>query len=116
MLSPLENYFARQTEPLKSCLGFLRGYILHFDERITEAWRYGMPFYLFNGKRFCYLWINKSGNIPYIGFTDGYKMTHPALVSEKRARMKIWLADSSGDIDTETLDALLKQAVGLVTP
>jgi hypothetical protein len=70
-------------EPIKSCLQFLRDYILKFDEDITEQWLYGMPFFYYKGKRFCYLWIHKKYHKPYIGIVDGHKIDHPELLAEK---------------------------------
>jgi hypothetical protein len=56
MLRPVDQYFALQEELAKTCLLFLRTLILQQNENISEAWRYGMPFYCYKGKRFCYLW------------------------------------------------------------
>ena len=46
MLSPIDNYFLQQKEPIKSCLEFLRQHILKFDKGITEKWQYGDAFLL----------------------------------------------------------------------
>lgn len=59
MLNAIDNYFLSKDEPIKSCLLFLRDYILNFDKNITEAWKYGMPFYWYKGKMFCCLWVYK---------------------------------------------------------
>ena len=59
MLNALDNYFLKQEEPAKSCLLFLRNYILEQDANINETWKYGMPFYYYQGKMFCYLWTDK---------------------------------------------------------
>jgi hypothetical protein len=45
MLRPIDNYFLQHEEPTKSCLQFLREHILQIDKNITEAWKYGMPFF-----------------------------------------------------------------------
>jgi hypothetical protein len=44
MLSPIDNYFQKQNEPIKSCLEFLHQQILNTDANITESWKYRMPF------------------------------------------------------------------------
>ena len=98
MLRPIDNWFLQKDEPLKSCLQFLRGYILRQDAGITEAWQYGMPFYCYKGKRVCYLWVHKKYHQPYIGIVEGKKINHPDLITEKRARMKILLLDPAKDI------------------
>jgi len=67
MLRPIDNWFLQKEEPIKSCLQFLRDYILRQDAAITETWKYGMAFYCYKGKRFCYLWVHKKYGLPYIG-------------------------------------------------
>lgn len=112
-LSPIENYFAQKTEPIKGCLLFLRTHIKHFDPRISEEWKYGMPFYYLNKKMFCYLWVHKKHKLPYIGFAEGRQLNHPDLLIEKRARMKILLIHPEKNIPVKTIDSLLKHAVRL---
>jgi hypothetical protein len=48
-------FYLEKEEPVKGCLLFLRQHILSYDKNITEAWKYRMPFYCYNGKMFCYL-------------------------------------------------------------
>lgn len=113
MLRPIDNYFLQHTEPVKSCLGFLRMHILELDEHITETWRYGMPFYCYKGKRFCYLWTHRKHHQPYIGIVDGKSIHHPDLIAEKRARMKILLLDAAKDIPVKKIDMILKEVLAL---
>ena len=47
MLRLIDNYFLQKEEPVKSCLEFLRDYILNQDDNITEDWKYSMPFYFY---------------------------------------------------------------------
>lgn len=112
-MKPIDNYFNQKDEPVKSCLLFLRSHILHSGSDITEIWRYGMPFYCYREKRFCYLWVNKKTLQPYIGIVDGYKINHPSLLQEKRTRMKILLIDPSKDVAVKTINAILKAAIAL---
>src|SRR5882757_10458767 len=111
MLRPIDNYFLQQPEPAKSCLQFLRAHILRSDPNITEAWKYGMPFFCYNKKMFCYLWTHKKYGQPYIGFVEGHHLDDPNLLSEKRARMKILLIDPAKDIPIKRINNLLKQAL-----
>jgi hypothetical protein len=111
MLRPIDNYFLQQDEPTKSCLHFLRTYMLTKDECITECWKYRMPFYCYNDRMLCYLWVHKKYKQPYIGFVDGKNIHHPDLIVEKRARMKILLIDPTKDIPIEKMDDLLNVAI-----
>ncbi|MEO6454205.1 MAG: DUF1801 domain-containing protein [Ginsengibacter sp.] len=113
MLRPIDNYFLHHEEPVKSCLQFLREYILKQNSNIVEAWKYGMPFYCFKGKMFCYLWVHKKYKLPYIGFVRGKEMDHPDLVIEKRAKMKILLLDAAKDLPVKKINAILKTALDL---
>lgn len=113
MLRPIDNYFLQKEEPSRSCLQFLREYILKLDPNITEAWRYGMPFYFYKDKRFCYLWIHKKYQQPYLGIVDGNKINHPDLIIEKRARMKILLVDAGKNIPVKKINKILKDVLDL---
>src|SRR5438309_2947596 len=98
MLREIDNYFIEKEEPVKSCLLFLREYILSHDPNITEEWKYKMPFYCYRGTMFCYLWVHKKNGLPYLGIVEGKRTDHPALIIEDRARMKIMLFDPTEDI------------------
>ena len=113
MLRPIDNYFLQKEEPIKSCMQFLRGHILQYDKNITEAWKYGMPFYCYGKKMCCYLWVHKKYLQPYIGFVEGASLHHTDLLQEKRARMKILLIDPNKNIPIKKIDAILKDMVEL---
>ena len=112
MLKPADNFFLQQDEPAKSCLLALRKMILDY-ENVTESWKYGMPFYCYHGKMFCYLWFHKKYNQPYLGIVEGAKINHPLLIQEKRARMKIMLIDPVKDIPVKTINGILKEVLSL---
>lgn len=113
MLNALDNYFLKQEEPVKSCLLFLRKCILEQHANISETWKYGMPFYCYQGKMFCYLWTHKKYKQPYIGIVEGQRMSHPDLIQEKRARMKILLVDATKDIPVKKIQTILQEAIRL---
>jgi len=113
MLRDIDNFYLQKDEPVKSCLLALREIILSQDKDITSAWKYGMPFFCYKGKMFCYLWIHKNRLQPYIGLVEGKHLTHPDLLSEKRSRMKILLIDPSKDLPVKKIQLILKQAIDL---
>jgi hypothetical protein len=113
LLRPIDNYFLQKDEPVKSCLQFLRDFILNYDNNITEAWKYGMPFYCYKGKMFCYLWVHKKTHKPYIGIVEGRKIEHPLLVIEKRARMKIMQLDAGQDVPLDAINEIMGMAINL---
>jgi hypothetical protein len=113
MLRPIDNWYLQKDEPARSCLGFLRSHIVKMDPRITEAWKYGMPFFCYDGKMFCYLWVHKKFRQPYLGIVEGQKINHPDLLQEKRARMKIFLLNPEKDLPIKTIDSILQQTIRL---
>ena len=112
-LRPVDNWFLQKDEPLKSCLQFLREYILKQNAGITESWKYGMPFFCYKGKMVCYLWVHKKYGQPYLGIVEGKKNEHPDLIIEKRARMNILLLDPDRDIPIKKINAILKEVLAL---
>ena len=113
MVSELDNFYLSQPEPLKSCLLALRAIILDQDKNITAEWKYRMPMFCYKGKMLCYLWVHKTLHKPYLGIVDGKLIDHPALILEKRARMKIMLFDADGDLPVGDIEDVLAQAIRL---
>ena len=113
MLNDIDLFYQQKEEPVKSCLIALREIILDQDPEIKVAWKYGMPFFCYKGKMFCYLWVHKVTHQPYIGFVEGKHLNHPNLIMEKRARMKIMLFDAGLDLPVGIIEDLLQQALDL---
>jgi hypothetical protein len=112
MTTELDNFYLNQDEPNQSCLMALKDIILAQDKtHITAAWKYKLPFFLYKGKMFCYLWIHKKTKLPYIGIVEGHKIEHPDLIIEKRARIKIMLFDPNKDLPIEAINEVLNLAI-----
>lgn len=111
MLRPIDAYFLKHEEPVKSCLQFLRDHLLKLDKNLVEEWKYGMPFYCYNGKMCMYLWVHKKYKQPYIGIVEGQKLKHPELIQERRARMKILLIDAEKNIPVKKINSILKKVI-----
>jgi hypothetical protein len=113
MLREIDEYYLQKEEPVKSILLFLREYILKFDQNITEAWKYKMPFFCYKGKMFCYLWTDKKIHQPYLGIVEGKRINHTGLIIQNRSRMKIMFFDPNKDIPIDTIHFILKQAIDI---
>lgn len=109
----LDNFYMQQDEPIKETLLALREIILHQDKDITNAWKYGMPFFCYKGKMFCYLWFHKKYKQPYIGIVEGKRFDEPFLIQENRSRMKIMLLDPNKDLPLKTIESILQKAINL---
>ena len=91
----------------------LRDIILKLDPEITAQMKYGMPFFCYKGKMFCYLWFHKKHQQPYLGMVEGSHLHHPNLIIEKRSRMKIMLFNPDEDLPIETIEHILQEALNL---
>ena len=114
MINAVDNYILNLPETDKNCMLFLRSWILKQHPLITESLKYGMPFYSFNKKMFCYLWKSKTHPFPYIGFVNGHQLHHKDLLQEKRARMKILLVNPNEDIPVKKLNVIFEEAIKLM--
>jgi hypothetical protein len=112
-LSHLDNFYLQKEEPLQSCLLALKAIILSQDKDVSSAWKYGMPFFCFRNKMFCYLWVHKKTQQPYIGIVEGKHFDHPELIIEKRSRMKIILFDADKELPVKTINSILQHAINL---
>jgi hypothetical protein len=110
-----DEFYIKQEEPLRSFYLALREIILLYNENITESMKYGMPFFSFKGKMFCYFWFHKKYQKPYIGWVEGGYINHPDLLKESRSRMKIYLLDPVKDIPVDTIKMLLEKAISFYT-
>ncbi|MGL4630552.1 MAG: DUF1801 domain-containing protein [Leadbetterella sp.] len=113
MIRELDNFYLQQEEPTKSTFLALREIILQQDQDISNVWKYGMPFFCYKGKMFCYLWIHKKYKQPYIAIVEGKHFEEPFLMQENRSRMKIMLIDPSKDLPMQTIVNILQKAIDL---
>lgn len=109
----LDNFYLQQDEPTNGTLLALREIILEQDKDVTNAWKYGMPFFCYKGKMFCYLWFHKKYKQPYIGIVEGNRFDEPFLIQEVRSRMKIMLLDPNEDLPLQTIENILQKAINL---
>lgn len=111
-MKQVDDFFNDLTEPNKSFLLALKHIVQQHIPQLQLSIKYGLPFFTINGRLFCYFWTHKKFNHqPYISFMDGYRMQHPVLLQEKRARAKIFLMDPLADIPLATVKQLLNEAI-----
>ncbi|TDO73072.1 uncharacterized protein DUF1801 [Flavobacterium chryseum] len=112
-MKQLDDFYLNQEEPIKETLLALKEIILKQDQDITNVLKYGMPFFCYKGKMFCYLWIHKKLKQPYIGIVEGKHFDESFLIQEDRSRMKIMLFDSDEDLPLEKIEMVLQKALNL---
>jgi len=107
----LDNFYLQQEEPLRSCMYALRQLILDFHPDMTADWKYKMPFFMYRGKMFCYIWKDKKTNQPYIGLAKGKELNHPKLELGNRKLIPIYRIDAEKDIPVAEMYEIFQQAV-----
>lgn len=108
-----DQFYLTKEEPVKSTLLAMKTIILQQHPDITHVLKYGMPFFCYRQKMFCYLWIHKKFRNPYLGIVEGSYFNESFLLAEKRSRMKIMLLDPTADLPIEAIKALIQKAIGL---
>lgn len=110
-MKELDEFYMKQDEPLKGCFLALQQIILSQDNDITHTLKYGVPFFSYKGKMFCYLWFHKKYKQPYIGIVEGNRFDESFLIQEKRKRMKIMLLDQNNDLPVTTIISVIQKAL-----
>lgn len=95
--SPLEAFYTGLSEPVQSAYLYIRSHILK-DEAVTESYKWKLPFFDYKGKYFCYLWQDKKSALPYVAFTQGKHLDHPALVQGDRTQIAVLHFDPRYDL------------------
>jgi hypothetical protein len=112
-MKAIDDFYMKQEEPVRSCFLAMKEIICAQDKEIVSTLKYGMPFFVYKGKMFCYLWFHKKYKQPYLGIVEGKLMEHPLLIQEKRSRMKIMLLDPEKDLPIKTIQSILKKMMKL---
>ena len=111
MITDHDNYYLNQEEPYKSCLLALKDIILGLDSEITPEWKYGLPFFYYKKKMFCYFWKDKKTQEPYIGICRGNEIEHPLLETGDRKKIKIFRVNPNEDINLKSLKEIFVLAM-----
>lgn len=107
ILNPIDQHYEKQKEPYYSTLHFLRKFILKNNTEITEAFKYGTPFFIYKKKNLAYLWIDKKSKNAYIGFPNGKLVEHKALYGEDKKYVKKYFVNPNEDININEINALI---------
>ena len=116
MQESVDHYFNSLQEPQRSCLLYLRTFLLEFSEKMSEKRSNNTPFYYYNKKSIGFISYDPKTKEIYFSFTNGHKLKHPKLVSEGRKKMKIFRIDPTKDIDVKNLKQVLEAAISIYKP
>ncbi len=112
-MSKLDEFYLDQKEPLGSCLIALRDLIKAYNDQITERWYYRLPCFFYKDKIFCYVWIDKKTQNPYIAFYPGTKLKHPLLEQGNRTQSKVLHIQADEDLPLETIYNIISESLTL---
>lgn len=112
-MNELEKFYDSLDEPNQSCFLFLKQFILNFDSAMSEHWKWKLPFFYYEGKPFCYLWMDKKTTFPYVTFVRSLEIMRPELELGNRKKMKALTINPNKDIDIELLEEIMNESLTL---
>ena len=112
-MKAIDRFYFDQKEPIKSCLLALKSVILNYNTEFESKWYYRLPCFMYKNQIFCYLWVDKKSQFPYIAIGKGVKIEHPDLIQEKRTFTKLLMIDPNNDIPIEKIHMLFDMAMEL---
>ncbi|MCD8166818.1 MAG: DUF1801 domain-containing protein [Bacteroides sp.] len=113
MVKASDEYYLYKEEPQKSCLMALRELILAQDPEITETLKWDIPCFCYGKRIFCYLSVELRTGDPYLLMVEGRYLAHPGLEAGGRKKMKIFRVKAGEDIPIESVEEMLREALGL---
>ena len=112
-MKPAEQYIFNQKEPFQSIMLYVRSVILRTLPNVEEKYNYGIPFYHYNKKPFCYFNILRGTNFVDIAFIKGalLKEQFPLLKDyNNRKYVRSLQYENLESIDEGQLIAILREA------
>ncbi|WP_255517999.1 DUF1801 domain-containing protein [Fulvivirga sp. M361] len=109
----IDNFYLEKEEPVKSCLLALRDSILNYNQSFEPVWKYRLPCFLYRNHIFCYLWVDKKTQHPYIAIGKGRDIDHPELIRGNRTFVKLLFIDPKKDLPIKTIHTIFDLAMGL---
>lgn len=113
MLREIDNFYLTKEEPVKGCLLALRDIVLNYNSMLEPAWKYRLPCFMYGNHIFCYLWVDKKTQQPYIAIGKGRYIEHPELIQGNRTFVKLLMVDPQKDIPVETIYTIFDMAMKL---
>lgn len=109
----IDHFYLDKDEPLKSCLLTLKDIILDYNLEFEPVWKYRLPCFMYQNKIFCYLWVDRKSQHPYIAIGKGVKIDHPDLIQGNRTFVKLLMINPEEDIPIEKIHKIFDMAMKL---
>lgn len=112
-MKAIDNFYLDQEEPIKGCLLAMKVIILDYNAALESRWYYRLPCFMYKNQIFCYLWVDKKTQFPYIAIGKGVNIEHPDLIQGKRTFTKLLMIDPHKDIPIEKIHTIFDMALEL---
>lgn len=101
MSAQLEQYYAKQPEPIQGCLLALKDIILAISPYVTHQRKFQIPFFYYNDKKICFLWVTRKKLL--LGFVEDKKIHSPASGEKLKDKFEHLVIDPDADLPLELI-------------
>lgn len=114
-MKPAQEYILHQPEKYREILYHVISVIENNLPDVTLLFKWGIPYFYYHKKPFCYLAPNHKKGFVDVGFAQGFKLksNQEHLIDENRNTVKSLRYFSLEAIDNIVLIAVLKEALTL---
>ncbi len=112
-MKAFDSFYFEKEESIKSCLLALKAIILKYNNNLEPRWYYRLPCFMYKNQIFCYLWIDKKTQFPYIAIGKGIKIEHPDLIQGNRTFVKLLMIDPNKDIPIDKIHHIFDSTMEL---
>jgi hypothetical protein len=114
-MKPTQEYILRQPEKYQAMVLHIMAVVGKIIPEAELLFKYGIPYFYYKKKPFCYLAPNHKKEFVDVGFARGFqlKQNQEFLISENRNTVKSLRYFSLSEIDNAILIAVIGEAVSL---
>lgn len=114
-MKAIDEFYFNKEEPVKGCLLALKKIITDYNTAFESRWYYRLPCFMYQNQIFCYLWIDKKTQFPYIAIGKGVHIEHPDLIQGNRTFTKLLMINPEEDIPVDKIYSIFDMAMRLYT-
>lgn len=107
----LDQYYAKQPAPVQSCLLALKNIVLAIDKNITHQRKFQIPFFYFNNKKLCFLWVTRKKLL--FGFVEDKSLFATDAHVKPKDRIETITINPDEDLPVESIETRLKHIIHL---
>ncbi|SFA86915.1 protein of unknown function (DU1801) [Flavobacterium swingsii] len=114
-MKPTQEYILRQPEKYQAMVLHIMAVVGKIIPEAELLFKYGIPYFYYKKKPFCYLAPNHKKEFVDVGFARGFqlKQNQEFLISENRNTVKSLRYFSLSTIDNTVLISVIEEAVSL---